>query len=412
MTWVIVCRMNDSSHSGAHSAEAAALGFYYQAFYALLALLQQTTDNAAVSVEQLDDVQLATNGQTLLYQLKHSMSEEPAPISVKSRSLWRTIKAWIDVLPELSLPETTLHLLTVGSIAPESHLETLLDASANRAPLVHAMVAEAVRVLDARVAAKAAGENMPYADRADGCVAFLQLNETERFNLMSRVIIKRNSPNIAAIEGLISSQLTMLPSEQRAAVAAKLVEWWERQVVYSLCGKRDRLISRLELQRQYIEIVAEIDQDKLSADFELLNPPADYQPDGMLTRQINLVNGRPSDLSKAIREEWRAREQRSKWIGGNPGLATTVGNYDEVLKEHWWDRHSSMKECEPLDVEGKALAGLNVLRWAHEEAPRAVRPIDNGWTAPYYVRGSLQILSVGLKVGWHPEYKERLKEEK
>jgi hypothetical protein len=94
-------------------------------------------------------------------------------------------------------------------------------------------------------------------------------------------------------------------------------------------------------------------------------------------------------------------------------MATTIGQYDDVLKEHWSDRHSSMKEeCEPLDVDGRARAGLNILRWAHDEAPKAVRPIDNGWSAPYYVRGSLQILSVGLEVAWHPEYKDRLKDEK
>ncbi len=86
-----------------HSAEAAALGFYYQTFFALLTLLSQRTDNAAVSVEQLDDVSLSIDGQTLLYQLKHSIRIAPPPIRLTSRALWRTVKVWIDALPGLML---------------------------------------------------------------------------------------------------------------------------------------------------------------------------------------------------------------------------------------------------------------------------------------------------------------------
>ncbi len=97
--------MNNFPQSAAHSAEASALGFYYQALFALLVLFQQSTDLAAVSVEQLDDVQLTTDGEELLFQLKHSFSETPTPISLKSRAFWKTIKAWIDILDEISLPE-------------------------------------------------------------------------------------------------------------------------------------------------------------------------------------------------------------------------------------------------------------------------------------------------------------------
>jgi hypothetical protein len=94
--------MSNSLQSGAHSAEASALGFYYQALFALLVLFQQNTDKAAVSVEQMDDVQLTTEGEELLYQLKHSFLETPTPIGLKSRAFWKTIKVWIDILDEIS----------------------------------------------------------------------------------------------------------------------------------------------------------------------------------------------------------------------------------------------------------------------------------------------------------------------
>jgi hypothetical protein len=392
-----------------HSAAAAALGFYYQAFFALLTLLTQETDDAAIGIEQLDDVDLKVDGHNLLYQLKHSISSTPPPITLKSKALWKTVKVWVDILPALNLSETTLHLVTVAKLAPDSPLVALTNLAAECMELVEAMSQEAQRVLDAGAAAAKAGKAVPHADRIDGCSAFLALTETERLNLLRRAIIKADSIAISGIEEDVSENLKLLPREQRPTVATRLIEWWDRQIVYSLCGKRERIISRSELQHQISAIVSDIEQDKLVPDFEVASPPEDYQPDGMLARQIKLVDGRPSDLLKAIREEWKAREQRAKWLNGSPAMAVTINEYDLVLEEYWSDRHNQMvEECAKLDHKGKCQPGLQILRWTHEEAPSVVRPIAQGWSAAYYVRGSYQVLAIDLKVGWHADYVQLL----
>lgn len=369
----------------------------------------QETDNAAVGVEQLDDVDLKVDGHALLFQLKHSISNSPPPISIKSKALWKTVKVWVDILPELTLSETTLHLVTVAKLGTDSPLNVLTDMTSERTELVEAMAQEAQRVLDARSAAAKAGKTLPHADRVDGCLAFLALTETERLNLMRRTLIQPGSFAIGAIEDNVAGHLKLLPPDQRPAVAMRLIEWWDRQIVYSLCGKRERVISRSELQHQVSAIVSDIEQDKLVPDFELASPPSDYQPDGMLARQVQLVDGKTSDLSKAIREEWKAREQRAKWLNGSPAMAVTINDYDRVLEEHWSDRHCQMAEdCADLDQKGKCQSGLKMLRWTHEEAPGAVRPIAQGWNAAYYVRGSYQVLAIDLKVGWHADYAKLL----
>src|SRR5258708_10862794 len=383
--------MGENNQGVSHSAEAAALGFYFQAFFALLTLLAQDTDNAAIGVEQLDDVDLKADGRTLLFQLKHSISAAPPPITLKSRALWRTIKAWIDVLPALTLSETTLHLVAVASIPSDSPLTALTSEDANRDFIVGAMVEEAQQVIDARAAAVKSGKSAPYADRVDGCEAFLALSETERQNLLRRTLIKQDSSPIGEIEERVAEHLKLLPPDQRPAVAKRLIEWWDRQIVYSLCGKRERVISRAELQQQITIIIGDLEQDKLLPDFETVSQPEDYQPDGMLARQIRLVEGMPSDLSKAIREEWKAREHRSKCLNERPSMATLIGEYDRVLEEHWSDRHCRIvEECAELSDTEKRSSGLNILRWTHDDAPNIVRPIANGWKAPYHLRVSYQ----------------------
>ncbi len=402
--------MNDGQQGGTHVADAAALGFYYQAFFALETLVAQDTDNASVAVERLDDVELKANGQTLLYQLKHSMSATPPPITLKSRALWRTVKVWVDILAAVTLSETTLHLVAVGGIPDDSPLRALLAIDSDRTELVEAMVEEARRVVDARAAAAKAKQILPYGDRADGCEAFLGLTQTNRQNLLRRVLIRQNSPTLADIEGRIAEHLKVLPAHQRPVVAKRLVEWWDRQIVYSLCGKRDRVVTRAELQHQIMSIVGDLDEGKLLPEFETATPPENYQPDGMLSRQIRLVEGKRSDYVKAIREEWKAREQRSRWLNSNPAMASIINDHDRVLEEHWFDRHSRMcEDCVELDDKGKCESGLQLLRWTHDEAPMAVRPIAEGWNAPYYVRGTYQVLAINLTVGWHPAYAELLK---
>lgn len=108
--------MDENLSNGAHAAEGSALSFLYQSFYALRTLVLLTTDDAAVSVERLDDVELKADSQTLLFQLKHSISAKPPAITLKSRPLWRTMKVWIDALPALTLAEAKLHLVAVGAI--------------------------------------------------------------------------------------------------------------------------------------------------------------------------------------------------------------------------------------------------------------------------------------------------------
>lgn len=88
-----------------------------------------------------------------------------------------------------------------------------------------------------------------------------------------------------------------------------------------------------------------------------------------------------------------------------------ISNYDLLLTEYWSDRHSQMVEdCEGADESFKRKSGLETLRWSYDSAPSQIEPISTGWTGHYYIRGSYQVLAIGLQVGWHPDYLKILKE--
>lgn len=399
---------NDSSHD----AGPTALGFYYQSFFALKTLLGVAGDDGAVAVESADDVELQDNGQKLLFQLKHSLKTEPPPITISSKGLWRTLKAWIDVLPALSLSESLFHLVTVAPIAEGSPLAALFNPAADRKPLVDALVNEAERVVAERKVAREAKKALPHADRAKGCEAFLKLSPDARLNLIRQARTQAGALPIDQMEDAIAQMLTLLKPADRPEVARRLIEWWDRQVIYSLCGKRPKFIYRSELQDQITALIADIEHERLTADFELIAHPDDYEPDGMLTRQINLVDGKRFDLARAIRNEWKARKQRSKWINDRPGMASKIADYDKVLKDHWSDGHEEIVEsCEDVEEAEKRSRGLELLRWTHHDAPNKIRPITPDFDAAYYVRGSYQVLAIDREVGWHPDFTSLLKDD-
>ncbi|WP_165908433.1 ABC-three component system protein [Rubrivivax gelatinosus] len=394
-----------------HSAIDAALGFYYQSLYGLLAILKAVEDDATVCLERLDDVEIALNGRSLLVQLKHSLSKKPAGVSLASAALWKTLRAWIDVLPKVSLDDTRFQLVTVAPLPPGSVLAPLLDEKASRTGLLKLLEAEAQRVVDEHAEAKKNGKSpLPHAERLLGCSAYIALPEVTREKLLSRVKIQPAANNINEIQRGITNALHNFPPDQREAISQRLMEWWDLQIVYSFCTKRERFITRLEVQQQLLEMAGELARDELLADFQFETPPDDHNPPSMIATQLKLVNCTNSEIHSAQSEEWRARSQRHKWMTERADMAVRIDRYDRYLVREWRFRHEPMVEQHRSAAEDvKRAAGLDVFRWSFSQAHKEVDVFAKNWSASYYVRGSYQVLAAEQTVGWHPDYLTLLK---
>lgn len=397
---------------GGHSAVNAALGFYYQSLWGLLSIVKASHDDAAVCLERLDDVEILTNGQSLLSQLKHSLIKKPAAVTLSSVALWKTLKAWIDVLPAISLSDTRFQLVTVAPISSGSPLEVLLDDLSSRTYLLTLLQDEAQRVVDEHQAGKAEKKYpLPHADRVSSCAAYLGLNEIVREKLLSRITVQPAASNIKEIPEDIAKELKNFPPERRGAVTQKLMEWWDLQVVYSFCGKRSRAISMLEVQQKVAEIAGELEREELLADFQFIVPPGDHTPPSMISRQLQLVDGTMGEIQAAEREEWRARSQRHKWLSERVDMAVRIQCYDQLLVGAWGDKHCVMVETHANAAEDKKRAsGREIFRWSYEQAHAQLPPFAHNWNTTYYVRGSYQVLAVEQDVGWHPDYRALLTE--
>lgn len=392
--------------TNAHSADASALGFLYQAQYALLRLWKETSFEAVIYLETLDDVVLEANGQTILEQLKHSLSAKPDAITVASVNVWKTLKAWIDVLPGLDLSTTLLHLVTVADISPTSPLKVLLDEAEDRTDLLVALQEEAKRVIREREEAEAKGiKPLPHAKRVSGCEAFLKLSEDLQAEILSRVRIKPGQQDIRHIEDELAKTLTSVLAKNQPHVAALMVEWWNRQIIHAHCGKRDKAMHRFELVKRHMEIVADIEHDSLVDYFATELPPDTYRSHHIVEDQISLVGGTESWLQRVITNEWRARETRSRWSTENPSWREKISKYDDRLAEEWSYKHFDIcEECDGKSDEEKKTKGRELLRWSFYDAPDKIESIASSVTTPSYIRGTYHVLSIDGRVGWHPDY--------
>lgn len=392
-----------------HDATASALGFRYQERYALLQLLETKDDEAAVAVEALDDVHLKANGVDLLEQLKHSLAPNLKPLSLKSVNLWSTLRIWCELLPTVDLESTRFALVAVAPIADTSPLCCLKTDGSDRSLLLAELKVEAVRVIEEIEAAKLDGKSKPHKKRAPGVAAFLAISENQRADLIQRISLHPDSETISGLEDTLAQRLDTYPEAQRATLAAKLCEWWDRQMLLSFDNKRDRFIKRHELLEQLSETSAMLKSEALLDSFSSKQPPPVYDTHEMLAKQCDLVGALPAMIKRARVSEWQARKQRAAWSIEAPSKHSKIVEYDERLIIEWNYQHEIACEKSIAGDEAELVAnGRSVLRWALEEAAHEVGSIENTVTSPFYVRGSYQVLSIQGRVGWHPEYWTRL----
>ncbi len=391
---------------GQHNASDSAIGYYYQGMYALLVLLD-SNDDACVSVETADDVTIE-DGTTHLHQLKHSLNPS-TPLTIKTDGLWKTIKVWCDHGQKSG---DRFILATCAALTADNLLNELTTiGNARSDALVKLFDDEAIRVREASAKPVPTGESKPYATRSPGCAAWLFLNPSQRQSLLNSMQLVPAVATAAGIPDAIAEKLkTCVVADVRLRLVERLLEWWDRQVLLSMIGKRDRRLSKAELLIQIERLIIEHSSRGLPDDVAGLVPDdIDAEMTGVMARQIELVSGGRSRVRRAAIARWRVRTQREKWLSDDLSVAVELDRFDTGLVERWEDRFGPMQhDCSSAEDSECCQHGLQLLDWSHLDAHREVQPIRPLFTAEYLVQGTYQQLADEKRVGWHPRYSDLL----
>jgi hypothetical protein len=393
------------------SAADSALGYLYQVRVALLWSLRRARAGAdfVVSLETLDDVAFETiqaTGTTpdQLLQTKHHRKTEGS-LSDASGDLWKSLRVWFEGHANNTIPSgTALHLLTTGA-APNDGAAWFLRSDAARD------VEKALQKLEAVTQTSESETNAP------AYKAFLAVTGATRRAILDNVVVLDRAPGVLTVDDDLRGEVHWsAESKHLDAFLKRLEGWWLRRVIKQLAAlPQPGGILSGEIEAEMTELREQFKQDNLPIDDDLLQFTLDdathaahegYQ----FVHQLKLIETGKKRVAAAIRDFYRAYEQRSRWLREDLLLVGDLSRYEGKLVEEWELVFEAAKdEIDAADAEAaKRKAARSILSWAE----KAAIPIRPGVTEPFVVRGSFHMLADERppRIGWHPDFLDRLAE--
>ncbi len=385
---------------GLFSAESSALGYFYQCRIALLETLRRLPegDHICIGIETLDDVVFERDGTPVeILQTKHHVTSI-ASLSDASPDLWKSLRIWIEGQANGTIAVNARFFLITTAVCSDGTAAGYLRPH-NRDEK------RALERLSATATTSTSGTNAPaYA-------AFTALNDEGRAGLVSAMTVLDASPSIGQLEDRLR-QAVFYAVERRFldSYLQRLEGWWYRRVVKHLLDEHATPILGEELEAEASRIRDQFKVDNLPVDDDIMRAVVDAS--GYLERpfveQLNLINVNYNRVLHAIRNYYRAFEHRSRWLREELLYVGDLERYEDRLVEEWDLMFQQMSDVLGADAaeEEKTRAGQNLYSWVETGAHHPIRPAVS---EPAIARGTYQILADDLRVGWHLEFRQRLK---
>lgn len=383
------------------SAVDATLGYAYQIRCALLHALRHARDGDEfqVGIETLDDVAFtSTGGEPLeLLQTKHHLSAK-STLNNAGVDLWKTIRIWVEGHRSGAIPPTTKLFLITTARAPDG------SVAANLRPGSRDVTA-AVTALNTTAGSSQNEENKAAYE------VYAALSQAERTTLVSRVYVVDAAPSIIDLDAELKREVRWSADKDHVeAFLQRLEGWWFQRVLRQLT-KTAPIVDSGEVESQMSDLREQFQREALPIDDDLLELELNETliascKDKLFVRQVELVTANAKRVGYAIRDYFRAYEQRSRWIRQDLVIEMELHKYERRLVEEWEMAFERTRD-EIGDSATEAVmakAGASLLTWAET----TLLPIRKSVLQPFVSRGSYHMLADEVRVGWHPEFRKRL----
>ena len=388
------------------SAKEPSLGYFYQIKYALLVLLSHSKelDNPKVRIENLDDIEIEDINTLQLLQTKLHIKNK-ANLTDSSVDFWKTIRIWSEYINNgtIDLDSTIFNLITTEEIPASSVLHKF-----KKNITLDSEVLEVIQVLD-RIAIASTNKTNEKA-----YLAYQNLSVENKKNLIKRIRILDNSIGITEINNKIKKELIFSTYPHTIDAFLEILEgWWFRKSIDNLTSNID-FISSSELQLKIANISDSFQADNLPNHFPLQLEITDEEVENLKERnflkQLELIKIKANSktLKLAISDFRRAFEQRSKWLRLHLLNPDEEEEYDLKLHDYWkniFDIMSDQAEDKSLD-ELTELGKDFYLEQFAKTCPQI--KIREKFNQDYLTRGSYQILADSKKIGWHPNFRDKI----
>ena len=386
--------------SPSFDATASMLGYLYQARYALLGAIRrlQTEPLFSIEIETLDDVVFhRKHSATEVLQTKHHLDKE-ANLTDASPDLWKTLRIWSETTLSGQLDrDVLLYLLTTARARPGS-IAAYLRVGKGRD------IACARERLD-QVSSTSSSES-----NASAYSAYQALRPAEKRELLQRIVVLDQSPDILDVGKKIHQALALSVEKSRVTeLVTRLEGWWFPRVISHLSEVDKGSVRSEEVRSELDRIRDQFRPDNLPVDDEVIHQEISTQDfsSHRFVEQLRLVSISDRRMLIAMRNFYRASEHRSRWLRDGYLMVGDLNSFDRKLVEEWEVQYSIATDTLSPDSgeERVRLSGQKVYEWA--ESPPSIT-LRAGCNEPFVTRGSLQVLSDELKIGWHRDFLSRL----
>jgi hypothetical protein len=381
----------------AFGAGDSAVGYLYQVRSAFLSSLKRLRDGTPFSVclETLDDVVFDKRGSALeLIQYKHHKNTD-ANLSNASPDIWKSLRVWMEGRAAGQVPrDAKLHLVTT-QVAAEGTIAKHLGEPGDPVAAVSALRTTAIT-------SSSAANQQAYA-------LFKSLSPVEQEALVTSIVVLPQAPTANDISADIRRELALCVRADRLdSLVTRLEGWWLSACLEHLVAGSKEPIASEALQSKLDDIREQLKDDALPLDPDLMDAlvAVDAYEGQIFVRQARLADVRESRVLSAVRDYYRAYEQRSRWVRENLLLVGELDKYERRLCEEWqmmFDRTADNFGEMQAESQRQQMA-RQIYDWVEQAEFRLRDKVDE----PAITRGSFQMLANELRVGWHPQFKERL----
>lgn len=385
-----------------HTAAPSALGYIYQCQVALLGSLPHALAGRDVltTIEVFDDVAFDFGDGTAreVLQVKHHKRSARDLIDT-SADLWRTLGIWSDEWRAGGADDgRVMTLMTTQPCRAGSAAEALTDRARDDDVALTRLRAIAVDP-------EAAQGTKDDRDR------FLKLEPHEQKAFVGHISVADSQVDAAAIGDELRTLLMPTHEERFIDSMRDGVEgWWLRRVVTHLQDGAPISVEELravidDVRRQLSDQSLPVLEDE---DFGAAELP-DLDPERLrFVLQLRLIGASNPRIDQAIVNFRRAFAHRSRWARRGLIGPVELGRYEDRLCEEWEIRRDRMRRRlspDPEDVELRN-AGHDLWDEMEVEASVPLRELPE----VFVQRGSLHQLADVERVGWHPDFVDRLRE--
>lgn len=386
-----------------HQASEQMLGYLYQVRYALALLLENDNSDCQISIEKFDDVAFSKDDIPIqLIQLKHHIQHQ-GNLADASTDMWRTIKVWLDAISEtLDILDGTNFLIITTATAPIDSAAFLLKKDSNRNPDT------AYEKLKTVCFSSVNQAHQRYYD------AFREAGEDTVKQLIRQIYIIDCASNIIDVEKDILKHIrySCIPKHQKM-IYERLEGWWFKKAIDALCCDTPVFVNQNQVRSFIVSVSQEYADDNLPIDILDID---DLQEDNfsanekIFHEQLKLICLGNHRMQLALRDYYRAFRQRASLVRNDLLYVNELGQYEQRLIDEWEHAFAAMEET--LSETNNATEGEKAKEGRQlfsdiEKRDIRIRPKCQ---EAFIMRGSYHILANQLKIGWHVDFFDRLKQ--